>query len=369
MKFTAIQDHLAEALQTVGRAISNKNTIPLLNGIHLRCQNNQLTLTATDLELRIACHMPVEEITAGETVVSGKAFTDLVRRLPDGPVLFESTNHNGHDTMHIVYGSAESEMQGWSGQDFPDEPDVAESVDWTIPAPIFKNLIRHTAFTVRPDEIRPIFTGLFFEVRGHDVTVVGTDSFRLSLMKDKINNVSGEDIDVIIPVRALSEVSRMVGDEDLISVHITDTQVIFDMERIRLVAQRIKGDFPPYKRVIPESYNTFCKLKRKDLQSSIDRAIIFSQERDGTPAIFMRFDGGLLHIHTESETGMVNEKIEIYQEGDAVDITFNSHFLSDALKNIGYDDLDVTLSGSVGPCVMRPANEDRYLYLLLPLRR
>lgn len=366
MKFTAIQEHLADALQVVGRAISNKNALPILQGIYLKAEDHRLTLAATDMEIRIESHMPIEVLEEGSMVIQGKALQDFVRRLPKGPVIFESS---ANQSLSIRYNDAESKMQGWAGEDYPISSEVPENVSWTLPARSFKNLVRHTAFAVRPDEIRPVFTGLLFEVRGHDLTVVGTDSFRLTLMKEQINNRSGQDIDAIIPVRALNEVSRLAGDEDLVQVSIDEQQIVFDLEGVRIRAQRIQGEFPPYNRVIPDSYNTFCKIKRSILQETIDRAMIFSSEKNGTPSVFMRIDGGVLSIHTESETGMVEEHIDIYQEGDDVEITFNAHFVSDALKNLIFEDLDVTFSGSVGPCVVRPANDDSYLYLLLPLRR
>lgn len=366
MKFTAIQEHLSDTLQIVGRAISNKNALPILQGVCFHVQNGLLTLTATDMEIRIEAHMPVEVFEEGSTVIQGKALQDFVRRLPKGPIMFESSPDQ---SLTIRYKDAESRMQGWAGEDYPMSGDLPTEVSWTLPARSFKNLVQHTAFAVRADEIRPVFTGLLFEIRGHDLTVVGTDSFRLTFMKESINNRSGQDHDLIIPVRALQEVSRLAGDEDLVQISVDDHKVVFQLEQARIISQRIQGEYPPYGRVIPDSYHTFCKIKRSVLLESLDRAMIFSTEKSGTPSVFMRIEGRILSIYTESETGMVQERLDIYQEGDNVDITFNAHFIYDALKNLTFEDLDVTFSGFVGPCVVRPANDDSYLYLLLPLRR
>lgn len=369
MKFSAIGAHLTSALQVSNRAITSKNTSPLLQGVYLECDDQSLKISGTDLDLHITCTIPVQVIEPGATVVQGKAFTDLVRRLPEGPVLFESTKNGELDSMHITYGEANSTMQGWNAGDYPDMPVITEEPAWTIPAASFKNIVRQTSFIVKADEIRAIFTGLLFEVRGHELTVVGTDSFRLTYMKGKINNIIGEDDDVIIPVRALNEVAKIAEDDSDIKVYFYQNKIIFDVENVRITALRIRGEFPAYSRVIPDSYNTFFKIKKKDLIASIERAMIFTQDRNGTPAIYFNIENDVLSIHTESEAGMVNEHLSIYQEGDAVEITFNSHFILDALKSITFEDLDITLSGTLGPCVMRPANDDQYLYLLLPLRR
>lgn len=369
MKFTAIKENLIEGLQIVQRALSSKNTIPILNGIYLACHNGRLEMVATDLDIRIRCSVPVEVIEEGATVVAGKAFTDFVRRLPDVNILFESHSHNGQDMMVVTYGKAKTEMHGWSAHEFPTIPEVKNEVDCTMPSASYNAVIRQTSFTINNDEIRPVFTGILFDIVGHDVTVVGTDSFRLALMREKLNNVSGNSHHEIIPARALSEIARIAGDDTDVVMRFQDGHVFFDVGDVRLMASLIKGEYPPYERVIPDGYETFFKIKRKDLLDSLERATLFSQEKDGTSVVRLQVDGGHLMIHTASEYGQVDEDLTIYQEGVSVDISFNARFLTDALKNIRYDDLDVTMSGSMGPCVFRPMNDERYLYLLLPLRR
>ena len=231
------------------------------------------------------------------------------------------------------------------------------------------DLVRQTSFAARKEDLRPIFTGLLFEVSGNDLTVVGTDSFRLAMMEEKVNNESGGDFHVVIPVRALQEVISVVEEDANIHISVTNNQILFESGDVQITSQLIKGEFPPYRAALPKSHTTHFDIDRAALRSSIDRATLFGRDRDGTSVIRLHIEGGKLTIKTASERGQVNEALNIYMEGDEVNILFNANFLTDALTKMHYDALDVEMSGDLGPCVFKPKNDERYLYLLLPLRQ
>ena len=373
MKFTAIKDNLTSGLNIVQRALSAKSVQPILSGIYLSAKGGHLTMVATDTVenagLRIQCTVPVEVIEEGDTVVSGKAFRDFVTRLPDTNLLFENTSYNGQDRMTIRYDANDTEMIGWPGYEFPKPPKMDILHIMSISAQTLSDLVRQTSFAARKEDLRPIFTGLLFEVHDNDLTVVGTDSFRLAMMQDKVQNESGGEYSVVIPVRALQEVIAICEEDAIIHISVTKNQILFESGDVQVISQLIKGDFPPYRAALPKSHTTHFDIARQALRSSIDRATLFGRDRDGTSVIRLHVEGGKLTIKTASERGQVNESLDIYMEGDDVNILFNANFLADALMKMHYDDLDVEMSGDLGPCVFKPKNDERYLYLLLPLRQ
>ena len=373
MKFTAIKDNMTTGLNIVQRALSAKSVQPILSGIYLSARNGHLTMVATDTienaGLRIQCTVPVDVIEEGDTVVSGKSFRDFVMRLPDTNLLFENTSYNGQDKMIIHYDDNETEMIGWPGYEFPKPPKMDILHCMSISQVTLSDLVRQTSFAARKEDLRPIFTGLLFEVSGNDLTVVGTDSFRLAMMEEKVNNESGGDYHVVIPVRALQEVISIVEEDAIIHISVTNNQILFESGDVQITSQLIKGEFPPYRAALPKSHTTHFDIDRAALRSSIDRATLFGRDRDGTSVIRLHIGGGKLTIKTASERGQVNEALNIYMEGDEVNILFNANFLTDALTKMHYDDLDVEMSGDLGPCVFKPKNDERYLYLLLPLRQ
>jgi DNA polymerase-3 subunit beta len=373
MKFTAIKNNLTNGLSIVQRALSAKNVQPILSGIYLSARGGHLTMVATDTienaGLRIQCTVPVDVIEEGDTVVSGKAFRDFVMRLPDTQLIFDNNSHNGEDKMIISYGKNQTEMLGWPGYEFPKGPDLEPLHSVSISVSTLSDLVRQTSFAARKEDLRPIFTGLLFEVDGNDLTVVGTDSFRLAMMQDKVINNAGDAFNVVIPVRALQEIIAIAEEDAVIHMTITKNQILFDTDNVQLISQLIKGEFPPYRAALPKSHSTHFDIERTALKQSIDRAILFGRDRDGTSVIRMQLAGGVLSIKTASERGQVNEEMDIYMEGDNVNILFNANFLTDALMKMHYDELDVEMSGDLGPCVFRPKNDERYIYLLLPLRQ
>lgn len=370
MQFSAVKENLTAALQIVQRALSTKNTMPILSGIHLICDESHLTLTTSDLEMRLEVTVPVEVIEPGETVVQGRGFTDLVKRLPEGRIDFKNISRDGADHMHITYGDNAADLYGWPGREYPRFTPVEMPAEVTLRADDFCQAVQQTGFTVNADEVRPVFTGLLFKIRGHDLTVVGTDSFRLAKKVTVLNNKSDSDFDLIIPVRALHEWARIVSaSEEAVILEISERQVLFKTAEIRLLAQRIRGDFPPFDKVIPSGWQTYVKLDRKVLLASLERASLFSREKDGTFVVTLTIENNLMHIATASDFGKVDENLPIYHEGEPVTISFNARYFIEALKVIEDSHLDLTFNGSMGPCVVKPQAAEDYLYLILPLRR
>lgn len=368
MKFMATKDNLLNGINIVQKAISSKNTIPVLSGIYLKAEDNKLTFAATDLELGIECKVPVQVIEEGEVVLPAKYLGDLVRRLPDTNLLFEYLPETV--SVKITYGQAETNIMGWKGEEFPTIPQLKDDYSLTINPLVFKSMIKQTVFCANIDDVRPIFTGALMEVTGNDVLLVATDSHRLAYKKGKVNNLIQEDFKAIIPVKSLNEISRIIKDdpEDVLNIRCNHNQICFENSELRLISRLIDGMFPNYNQVIPASYNTLLKVKRKALQESIERANLFITEKDGTSVIKFHIGGNNINIVSKSDYGMVDENVQVYQEGEDLSITFNAKYLIDALKNMDFEDIDITLGGPLSPAVFRPLNDENFLYLLLPLR-
>ena len=370
MKFTAIKSNLTEALQVVQKAMSSKNALPILSGIYISVKDDFLQLSATDMMLRIDATVPVESIENGETVVPGRSFSELVRRLPDERIVFENISENGEDRMSIYYGDSKASMNGWPGRDYPSLAPVDHAKVLVMKGSDLKKAISLTAFTVKPDEIRPVFTGLLFEVKEDVFTIVGTDSFRLALYRGHLENKENTTFDIIIPVRAFAEVARLLNDDDSLEMHVFEDRVVFYLNNIIITANLIRGEYPPYSRVIPSGYASYVQINRQNFLASMERATLFSKEKDGTSVVNFALENSMLHIHTEGEYGHVNEHISLYHEGESVDITFNANFIQDALKAMKFEELEIHFNGSLGPGIMKPkGGKEDYLYLVLPLRR
>ena len=375
MQFRGLKENLLEGLSTATRALSTKNTEVFLQGVYLRAEKTEsgerLLMAATDNEMRIEISVPVEVIEEGHTVLPGKELYQYIRKMPDVPLYFSHTSKNGNDTMVISYGDAKGVIKGFAGSEFPTKSKPLEHRHFAIMPEAFRDFFRYTEFTINPDELRPIFTGLKLELNDGFLTVVGTDSYRMAVISLLVDNLHGENAEAVVPLRFLREVDRLCNlyPEDRFKVQFGTEQVLFESDRTRLWMTTLRGDYPPYKRVIPTSSETFIKVDRKKFIDSLERASLFSRLRDGTTVCKFNIDGNVLSIHAESEQGSVDEYIDIYMEGPSLDITFNARFILDALKAFEADTIEMNFNGSSGGMVMRTQDKKDYLYLLLPLRR
>lgn len=368
MKFIATKDNLLNGINIVQKAISNKNTIPILSGIYLKAQENRLTFAATDLELGIECKVPVQIIEEGDVVIPAKYLSELVRRLPDVNLMFEYQPETV--SVKITYGQAETNIMGWLGEEFPTIPQLKDDYSFTVNPMVFKNMVKQTTFCANADDSRPIFTGALLEVNHNDLIIVATDSHRIAYKEGKINNLTNEAFKAVVPVKSLNEISRIIKDDndDLLNIRCNKNQICFENSELRMISRLIEGMFPNYNQVIPTEHKLLVKTKRRPLQEAIERANLFITEKDGTSVIRFQISNDNINISSKSDYGQVDENVQVYMEGDELSIAFNARYLIDALKNMDFDDLDIALGGALSPVVFRPLNDDKFLYLLLPLR-
>ncbi|MFZ7102988.1 MAG: DNA polymerase III subunit beta [Peptococcaceae bacterium] len=367
MKITATKENLLNGIQTVQKAISNKNTIPVLSGIYLKAADNKLCFRATDLEIGIECKVPVNVIEEGEIVLPARHFSELVRKLPNTKIVI--TYNADIIGVNIEYDEAEIDLKGWPGEEFPVMPDLEGEYGYELDPNVLKNMIKQIIFATAADDSRPIFSGALFEVNHNDLTMVTTDTHRLALRSGKINNNLEKGISIIIPGKTLNEISRIIKEDDeIIKIRGNNNQISFEMNEARIISRIIDGKFPNYKQVIPQDYKTFVKVKTRSFQETVERANLFTNEKDGTSIIKIAINDSILQVTSRSEIGKVDEKMPVYVEGEDLEISFNAKYLLDALKVMDAEDLNITLTGSLSPGIIKPGNNSNYLYLILPLR-
>lgn len=368
MKFTATKDNLMMGISTVQKAIASKNTIPVLTGIYLKAEHGHLVFAATDLEIGIECKIPVQVIEEGHTVIPAHFLVEMVRKLPNTNLIFEYMEDTA--SVKIIYDHAETMIKCWPGEEFPVIPNPEEEHSFNIAPAVFKNLVKQASFCANIGESRPIFTGALMEINGNHLNLISTDSHRLAFKTCIIQNLSGNDFKMVVPVKSLNEISRIIKEdgEESLNIRCNGNQICFEIQNIRMISRLIDGIFPNYRQVIPENYELLIKAKKKQILESAERASLFVAERDGSSVLKFDINDSNMNISSKSEYGMVNENIQIYTEGDSLSILFNAKYLIDAFKIMDFDDMTVEMGGPLSPAVFRPLNDDSFLYLLLPLR-
>ena len=363
MKVNCLKENLSYGLQNVQKAISSKKTLPILDGILIKAENNHLILKATDMELGIETRIPANVISPGEMVVTSNKFIELIKKLPNVPIDLEQKGNS----LSIHYLNSSVELKGWSAEEFPEIPDIAKDFQFTLTTEKLNLLIRKTLFASSTDESRPAFNGALLHMQNQTMKLITTDSHRLAI-KTLEETIEGKDISVIIPRKTLNEVQKIFrDDEDQIIIYGNERQVCLESSDTKVVSRIIDGKFPNFEQVIPKSFVTTIRVNKKEFSDTIERAGLFSDNTDHVAIVRLAITDGNINITSRSETGSLNENVNAYLEGDKLEISFNSRYLLEALRVMEEEDITFRFSGSLSPAIITEFNGS-YTYLVLPLR-
>ncbi|SCW51240.1 DNA polymerase-3 subunit beta [Ruminococcaceae bacterium YRB3002] len=367
MKFFCKQTDLSEAINMVMKAINRNSTVKIVEGILIESGDNKIKLTGYDLETGIEAEVAADITEEGSVVVESKIFNDIIKKLPDENI---DIKVDDRFQVSINSGSVNFTIKGMDSEPYPKIPSVETENKIEISQKMFKNMITHTSFAVSTDTTRAKLTGLNLISDGHNLTLVAIDGFRMALNREQI----GDDfpkMNYIIPGKSLNELSKILNDNDSdVVVYHSSNQILFDLGDVRLISRLIPGDFVNFDSIIVKNPKTVMEISRKNLLDSIDRAalLIMTDERRCPVSLAMP-DSSTLLVSANTETGGHKEDIDISVEGDLIDIDFNAKYFIDALRNIDDEKIRIEFNGSQGPCIIKPVDGDKYIFLILPIRR
>ncbi len=365
MKFSCEKALLQAAISTTSRAVSPKNSIPALEGILLEA-GSDLRLTGYNLETGIRTIVPADIREEGTLVLGARLFGEIVRKLPDDIVTFQSENY----MVNIKCGMSEFNILGTDPEEFPELPTVEYQNSLILPQSRLKAMISQTLFAVSDNESRPIHTGSLFEVDSEGLTIVSVDGYRLALRHESIDKKEGaETFSFVVPGAALSEVEKICSDVDEpASVTQGARHVMFKVGDTMLVSRRLEGEFLAYRQAIPRNNTIHVEGETRALLSSIDRVSLIISDKLKSPLRCV-FDSNLLKISTKTAIGDAYDECPLSGDGGGLEIGFNNKYLMDALKAAPADKVRLELTTGVSPCVILPTEgEENFLYMVLPVR-
>lgn len=365
MKFSCEKALLQAAISTTSRAVSPKSSIPALEGILLEA-GSDLRLTGYNLETGIRTIVPADIREEGTLVLGARLFGEIVRKLPDDIVTFQSENY----MVNIKCGMSEFNILGTDPEEFPELPTVEYQNSLILPQSRLKAMISQTLFAVSDNESRPIHTGSLFEVDSEGLTIVSVDGYRLALRHESIDKKEGaETFSFVVPGAALSEMEKICSDVDEpASVTQGARHVMFKVGDTMLVSRRLEGEFLAYRQAIPRNNTIHVEGDTRALLSSIDRVSLIISDKLKSPLRCV-FDSNLLKISTKTAIGDAYDECPLSGDGGGLEIGFNNKYLMDALKAAPADKVRLELTTGVSPCVILPTEgEENFLYMVLPVR-
>lgn len=355
---------LSDAVLKVSKALGVKSTNRALEGIYLKAAGDTLTLTATDTELTIEKNIRAEVLMEGETVVTGKFFSEFIKKLENEQVELSRLD-NGQ--LKIKYSDSESEMQVYPADEFPKINRNYGENFFVINQKDFKSLINKTVFACSQDDSRPILKGCLFELSGGIITAVALDGFRMAVCRKNVKEVSGE-IKAIVPSRTLLEIVRLLeNDDEDIKVVMQKNTLTVQEKGTTLISRLLEGEFINYRQIIPTEFITEFRVNTKMLAASVERAAIVART-DRLSIVKLDVKENCLNVIAKSEIGNVNEPVTINMQGKDILIAFNSKYISEFLRINDDEFISVYLNSPIAPCIIKPVSGEEFLYLVLPVR-
>ena len=366
MKFTCEKPLLLAAILTASRAAVTKSPIPLLEGLLLEAEGDNVKLTGYDLKTGIVTNVPAETETAGGIVLNARLFGEIIRKMP-GQYVTVSVN-SGY-VAEISSEMSDFEILGSPTSDYPELPTVDEQDSIEIKESILKKMISQTNFAVSDNESRPIHTGALFETAEGELTIVAVDGYRLALRREPLDNNEVPELNFVVPGTALNEVERIISDGDgSVSIKLGSKHIIFTIDDTLLISRRLEGDFLNYKNSLPQQAKFNIKAEKDELIAAVERVSLIISDKLKSPVRCI-FGDGLVKLHSASALGKANDECIIKGDGENLEIGFNDKYLLEALKAAPADDIMLELNSGVTPCIISPADDsNNFLYMILPVR-
>ncbi|MBR4989763.1 MAG: DNA polymerase III subunit beta [Oscillospiraceae bacterium] len=365
MRFTCEKSMLVQGLNIAGRAVAQKSSLSVIEGILCRA-GHHLSLTGYNMETAITYEIEAEVSDPGECILPAKLFGDIIRRLPEGPVtVVVSEDYK----VSIRSGYASFTISAESADDYPALPDVNEGRAIRIPQNKLKELISGTIFAVSENQGRPIHTGVKFEVTNESITTIAVDGFRLARRTFHPEEGTGRELNFVVPAAGLKEVEKILTDcEDNAAFTLGTKHILFQIGTATLVCRLLEGEFLDWRKVVPSNCPIKLVATVSDLSSSVDRVGLIVSEKYKSPVRCI-FGHQEVLMRTNTTIGAAEDRCSLAGDGKELEIGFNVRYLADALRAVPSEEVTLELTNGLSPIVLTPVDDKfDFAYMVLPVR-
>jgi len=367
MEFSCEKKTILKEIVVAHDIISSKNVLSILSNVLLKVENEKLTIKATDLNVMFETSIPVDIKTPGSTTVFCDKFLNILRSLPDGEINFNYKE--GEEKIYIqpLFKNIQFQLKCIPSDKFPEMHEVSEDMAFQLPQNDFIEMISQTIFSVSDDQSRHFLNGIYLEHKEDSLIMVATDGRRLSYIEKKPNTEIKEFKSIIIPTKILHIARRLASGEGNLLMAVTEKNIFFWIDEMRLSSTLIEGQFPNYRKVIPETQEQQLVVSRTELKEAIERVSLLVEQK--SKRIFMDLKENQFMIKSEeSEIGVANEEVGCTYNGPELSIAMNYTYLLDPLKVIEREEVRLELTESSKAITLYPQPEQSYFHIVMPMQ-
>jgi DNA polymerase III subunit beta len=367
MNLTISKEQIINGLQAVQNVVSNRTTLPILSNVLLRAEGDKLELTATDLDVTIACSVEAKVKKPGASTVPVKKLFGIVRELGNSEIDLEVDDKN---VCSIRSGASFYKINGLSADEFPPMPKFKEDKKVDIKQETVKSMMKKTSFAISTDESRYVLNGIFISLKDHKMTMVATDGRRLAMVDEEVDVSEKSQGEFIAPAKAVNELNRLLQEKGDVEIRYTENQASFTLKdekngSVLIVTKLIEGNYPNYRQVIPNEVKERVSLAREEFLHALRRAEIMTSDKSNS--VKLTFGKNNLAITANSpEVGEARESIAINYKGKEMAIAFNPKYMIDPLNALANDEVFIELIDELSPGVLKINGP--FLYVVMPMR-
>ena len=353
----------------VSNVAGRSATLPILNNVLIKAGGGEIKLSTTNLEIGMSAVIRGKVEKEGEFTVQARLLADYASLLPK-----ENVEINVEDqSLNLKCGTFKTVIKGVDASAFPLIPEMERREEIQVKARDLKKALARVVFTVSLDESRPEISGVYFKFSGNQMTIVGTDSYRLAEVKVNLVKGNAGDKDLIVPLRTVQELYRILseaGDKD-IQAFLNENQILFKLGvEVELTSRLVEGQYPDYQQIIPTAKKTEAKVKVAELVKVVKSASLFC--KPGINDVKLSFMADKNQVMISSLNSAVGENLinlELECSGEDNEVVFNYRYLLDGLNNLGSDEAKLEIISGNAPGLIKPVGDDSYLYIIMPIRQ
>ncbi|MGA3207022.1 MAG: DNA polymerase III subunit beta [Syntrophales bacterium] len=372
MKFSIQRDSFLEGIQKTLSIVEKKTTMPILNNVLIRAEEDKITIVATDREIGLVADYQAKTINKGDVTVSARKLYEMIREIEGDIVQFEA-NENYRVTLtskKIIY-----KIPGLSADEFPSVADDRSELNfYKIKGQLIERLIRKTSFAMSVDEMRKNLNGVFFETIDDGgkskLRMIATDGHRLAMTNVDIEGTPFLQMEkgVIIPRKGLGEIRRLIENapEDIF-VGVRQGMCVIKTDSTMLKVSLVDADYPDYKRVIPTEKGVLVQFDKDTILHALRRMSVISSERYS--GVIIKLDDGRMVLESANpDVGEAKDEIEVDYHDKQFSVGYNVKYLIDAIEVIDEKTIVFEIGAGMKPGIIKPAESDEYLCIVMPLK-
>ncbi len=359
------QSDLLKGLNCVATALPTRSSLPYLTNVLLETEGENLRLSATDLDTTVITTIPASVTTSGSITLPGKKLHEIIRELSEEEVRLSGTGNR----ITISCGNGSFTLSGNSSEQFPSLPSKSGVEPASVPVDVFSDAIRKTSYAVARDDYRATLNGALLDIGENGFEMVATDGHRLSCIT--LGSISSAvNINALVTQKALNLFAKLSTKDDVL-IRFKGSQISFEFGDTIIFSRTIDGEYPPYRKVIPQDNDCILSTDREDLISVLRR--VKTMANPTTHQIKFSLEKDKVLVHTESaDAGDAQEDLTAEYKGRPFHIGFNGNFLMEILRNMSCERIVLKMKDSNTAVVINDEKEtdgsDSYIALIMPVK-